>query len=117
MVVSEAQRDAQRRYYVKNREKCLMAMRERDRERRVQRQNPDDIEAVRGQNRDKYYKSIETRQRAQVKVLLEDEGVCPVFKAFLQTNVVPIIGVKALPIKFITICKNILAIKCAIPSG
>ena len=116
MVVSNSQKEASRRYYLKNREGRLVEMRKNERERRAAIQSVDDKEAARGYNRDKYYKGIENRQKAQIKELLEDVGICPAFKAFLRTNVLPIIGVGALPIKFIGLCKSTLAIKCAIPT-
>jgi len=109
------------RYYEKNREKILGDMRDRDHKRRATErirleENPEDKKVVREENRDKYYKTIENKQRKVIKQMMDDVGICPVFKAFLETNVAPAIH-KGLPVKFLSMCYNHLFIRCANPIG
>ena len=111
---SQSQKDAMGRYYDKNRDKLLVDMRNRDHNRRATErirldENPDDKKVALQMNSDKYYKTIENKQRKLINELLADNGICPTFKAFLQSNVLPSLP-NGLPMKFLELCRSHLYI-------
>jgi hypothetical protein len=96
MVMSEAQKEAQRRYYEKNRERLLRQMRERARDKAdtdaIERaDNPVLQNEYRVKLMEKYYKGQNNKKLRQIEGWLKDEGLSDTFKAFLRTCVVPVI--------------------------
>jgi hypothetical protein len=91
-MTSEAQRQASRKYYQKNRTELTDAMRERAKKRSAERmeylrQNPCELALVREKAMEKYYKSIATKNERQIKEWLGDASVKDSFKCFLRESV------------------------------
>ena len=80
---------AYKRYYEKNREQILSRMKERNAERRraVKEEafkTPDGVEAWREENRERYYRSVESKTTKQLNVWMNDPDICDTFKKFLK---------------------------------
>lgn len=113
-MTTEAQKDAMKRYYEKNRDKRKAEMSERAKARTEERRqfllaHPEELKKEREKGVEKYYKTIENKQRRRIKEWLDDPKICPAFKAFLRENVMPVVD-KGLPTKFLPMCWNYLAI-------
>jgi hypothetical protein len=109
---TEAQKNAQKRYYAKVRETRLVQMRERARERATEvREMMDDpivAEEVRLERIERYHRSVTNKKKKKVEEWLEDPGISEVFKSFLRQGVLPVI--ETLPKKFLDICWDYCAI-------
>ena len=115
---TEAQRDAQRRYYAKIRDARMAQMRERNAKAKADRlqwlaEHPEGWEEIRAKAVEKYYKGVVRRNRDKIDGWLADPRISETFKAFLRTNVVPVAD-KGLPKKFLDMCWDHLAIASAV---
>ena len=103
-----------KRYYEKNREKRLAEMRERARVRvallREQIANdPEKAQEARDRAQDKYQRGLIAKQTRLIAEWEADNGICPIFKEFLKTNVKPVLP-NGIPMKFFKMCFSHLAI-------
>jgi hypothetical protein len=71
--------------------------------------NPEALEVQRQKYADKYYKSIERKNKKTIATILERKDVCNTFKAFLRKNVLPAVD-KGLPKSFLKMCWNYCSI-------
>jgi len=113
-MVSDAQREANRRYYAKTRETRCAEMRERARKQHANRleylrEHPEAIEEDRAKSVEKYYKGVVNRNRRTIDGWLADPGISETFKQFLRHNVVSVLD-KGLPKKFLDMCWDYCAI-------
>jgi len=80
---------AYKEYYQRNRDEICAKMRERNKTRREEMraeafQTQQGAEAWREEQRERYYRGVESQITKQLKVWLEDPDICQQFKAFLR---------------------------------
>lgn len=114
MPTSPAQKEANRKYYEKVRDKRVAQMRDAYREREAQRraflvEHPEAQEEEREERRERYHQHLERKQRVIIGGWLSDPDLCDPFKGFLRTCVLPAVG-KGLPKCFLDMCWEYLAI-------
>jgi len=121
MVRSDALKEAQARYYQKVKEEKKEKMRKCAEERaRVKEQRKlkslEERKKVKEEDRERYYKNIESYNRKLIAEFLQDPHICVEFKAFLRECVEPVVD-KCLPKKFLQMCKTYLTIVCGSKGG
>jgi len=116
MARSDALKEAQSRYYEKVKEQKKEQMRKRAEEKAKEREQRklkslEEAKKVKEEDRERYYKNIESYNRRLIEEWLKDKHICPEFKAFLRECVLPVVD-KCLPKKFLQTCRSHLTIVC-----
>ncbi len=113
-MTTESQRNAMKKYYETHRQQRCMAMRERNAKRAAERaayleDHPEEVEAEKEKKSEQYYNAVSRANRRRINGWLEDERICPAFKTFLRSCVLPTVD-KGLPKKLLDLCWNYCAI-------
>ena len=96
MPTTEAQKQASSRYYQKNRDRLLVVMRQRAKERAetdaIERaEDPKAVEEYREKLMEKYYRGQNKKKKEMIDLWLLDPDLTPTFKNFLRESVLPVI--------------------------